>query len=77
MISTVVSSVVYLGCIVAVQFGPGIGPIHLANVHCQSGEERLADCPASTASSDLSQCTHSDDVSVHCWARGGYYTACK
>ena len=55
----------------SVHFGPGDGPIYLTNVQCTFREARLADCRASTDSSDLSRCTHNDDVSIHCWARGG------
>ena len=42
----------------------GSGPIHLDDVHCPYyWYDRLADCPYSTSTSD---CSHSDDVGVHC-----------
>ena len=46
-------------------FGPGSGPIFLADVHCTGSEETLLHCPHSKISLGL-YCNHNRDVGVRC-----------
>lgn len=46
-------------------FGPGSGPVFLADVHCTGSEATLLHCPH-TAISLGSYCTHNRDVGVSC-----------
>ena len=48
-------------------FGPGRGPIHLADVRCTGSERRLIDCPYTNDTFGIrSDCIHGEDVAVYC-----------
>ena len=42
---------------------PGVGPIHMDDVHCTGSEARLSDCPHS---SHLVNCRHTEDAGATC-----------
>ena len=46
------------------QFGPGVGIIHLDNVHCDGSELRLANC--SHRGVGVHNCLPSEDAGVIC-----------
>ena len=46
------------------QFGPGSGPVFLADVHCTGSERTLLEC-SKTVFVGI-ECTHSRDVGVKC-----------
>ena len=48
------------------QFGPGIGPILLDNVHCGGYENKLLDCPH--LGIEVESCVHYQDIGVVCKA---------
>ena len=61
-----VNFVSHAGAVAADQFGPGLGPIFIANVGCTGNESSLFECPANT--SGIHTCTHSEDAGVQCSA---------
>ena len=46
-------------------FGPGSGPVFLADIHCTGSEATLLHCPHSEILLG-SYCTHNRDVGVRC-----------
>ena len=54
----------YTGSVIGTQYGPGTGPILLDNVNCVGNETSIANCPH--AGWNVSNCDHSEDVSVLC-----------
>ena len=47
-------------------FGQGAGPIYLSRLDCHGGEATLLGCESFTGATGVHDCSHSDDVGVHC-----------
>ena len=48
---------------ISAHFSPGILPVLMTGVNCDGSESRLVNC---SHSYDTDDCTHSNDVGVHC-----------
>jgi len=64
----------YRGTVIGTQYGPGTGPILLDNVRCRGDETSIANCPH--AGWNVSNCDHSEDVSVSCGVSPVQYGNC-